>query len=29
MIRWTGLGVSAGNLINIGKFIDQRRKSAV
>jgi len=27
MIRWTGLGVIADNLINIGKAIDQRKKS--
>ncbi len=28
MIRWTGLGVMADNLINIGKAIDERKKSA-
>jgi hypothetical protein len=28
MIRWTGLGVIADNLINIGKVIVQRKKSA-
>jgi IS5 family transposase len=28
MIRWTGLGVIADNLINIGKAIDERKKSA-
>jgi IS5 family transposase len=28
MVRWTGLGVIADNLINIGKVIDQRKKSA-
>jgi IS5 family transposase len=28
MIRWTGLGVIADNLINIGKAIDKRKKSA-
>jgi IS5 family transposase len=28
MKRWTGLGVIADNLINIGRAIDQRRKSA-
>jgi IS5 family transposase len=29
MKRWTGLGVIADNLINIGKAIDKQRKSAV
>jgi IS5 family transposase len=28
MIRWTGLGVIADNLINIGRAIDKRKKSA-
>jgi transposase, IS5 family len=28
MIRWTGLGVIADNLINIGRVIDKRKKSA-
>jgi len=28
MIRWTGFGVIADNLINIGKAIDKRKKSA-
>ena len=28
MVRWTGLGVIADNLINIGKTLDQRAKSA-
>jgi IS5 family transposase len=28
MIRWTGLGVIADNLINIGRVINERKKSA-
>lgn len=28
MVRWTGLGVIADNLINIGKTLDKRAKSA-
>jgi IS5 family transposase len=28
MKRWTGFGVLAGNLINIGKAIDKQQKSA-
>ena len=27
MIRWTGLGVIADNLINIGRVIDKQKKS--
>jgi hypothetical protein len=27
MKRWTGLGVIADNLINIGKAIDKQKKS--